>query len=39
MAITQSIHRCQYVMYAEKMHPNLKRLEDYFMQYAKTVSI
>ena len=39
MLITQSIHKCQFVMYAEKMHPTLKRFENYFMQYAKTVSI
>jgi superfamily II DNA/RNA helicase len=39
MAITQSIHKCQFVMYAEKMHPTLKRLESYFMQHAKTVSV
>lgn len=39
MSITQSIHKCQYVMYSEKMNPMLKRLESYFMQYAKTVSV
>lgn len=39
MLITQSIHKCQFVMYAEKMHPTLQRFEDYFMPYAKTVSI
>jgi superfamily II DNA/RNA helicase len=39
IAITQSIHKCQYVIYSEKMHPILKRFESYFMQYAKTVSI
>ncbi|MGY8908480.1 MAG: DEAD/DEAH box helicase, partial [Flavobacteriales bacterium] len=39
MLITQSIHKCQFVMYAEKMHPTLKRFENYFMHYAKTVSI
>lgn len=39
MLITQSIHKCQFVMYAEKMKPALKRFEDYFMPYAKTVSI
>lgn len=39
MAITQSIHKCQYVIYAEKMQPILKRLESYFMQYAKTVVV
>lgn len=39
MAITQSIHKCQYVLYSEKINPMLKRLESYFMQYAKTVAI
>jgi len=39
MAITQSINKCQFVIYSEKMHPILKRFESYFMQYAKTVSI
>jgi superfamily II DNA/RNA helicase len=39
MAITQSIHKCQYVMYSEKLHPILKRFESYFMQYPKVVSI
>ena len=39
MAITQSIHKCQYVIYSEKLNPILKRFEDYFMQYAKKISI
>ena len=39
MAITQSIHKCQFVLYSEKKHPILKRFESYFMQYAKTVAI
>lgn len=39
MAITQSIHKCQYVLYSEQMHPTLKRLENYFMTYAKTIAI
>lgn len=39
ISITQSIHKCQFVMYSEKMHPSLKRFNDYFMQHAKTVSI
>lgn len=37
MSITQSIQKCQYVLYSEKMHPMLKRFEDYFMDYAKVV--
>ncbi|WP_299667267.1 DEAD/DEAH box helicase [uncultured Polaribacter sp.] len=39
MSITQSVHKCQFVIYAEKMHPNLKRFESYFMQHAKTIAI
>ena len=39
IAITQSIHKCQFVMYSENMNPNLKRFEDYFMQHAKKVSV
>ncbi|AOW19761.1 DEAD/DEAH box helicase [Urechidicola croceus] len=39
MSITQSIKKCQYVLYSEKMHPKLKRFESYFMEFAKTVSI
>ncbi|WGF92024.1 DEAD/DEAH box helicase [Aequorivita marisscotiae] len=39
MSITQSIQKCQYVLYAEKMHPMLKRFENYFMEYSKKVSI
>lgn len=38
MAITQSVHKCQYVLYSEKVHPILKRFESYFMQYAKKVT-
>lgn len=38
MSITQSIQKCQYVLYAEKMHPMLKRFEAYFMEYSKKVS-
>ncbi|WP_417443933.1 DEAD/DEAH box helicase [Joostella sp.] len=38
MSITQSIQRCQFVMYSEKMHPVLQRFESYFMEYAKIVS-
>jgi len=39
MAITQSIHKCQFVLYSEKMSPMLKRFESYFMVHAKIVSI
>jgi superfamily II DNA/RNA helicase len=39
MSLTQSIHKCQYVIYSEKMNPKLKRFESYFMEYAKTVTV
>ena len=39
MSITQSINKCQFVLYSEKMIPILKRLESYFMENSKTVSI
>ena len=38
MSITQSIQKCQYVLYSEKMHPTLKRFESYFMEYSKKVT-
>lgn len=38
MSITQSIIKCQYVLYSEKMHPTLKRFESYFMEYSTTVT-
>jgi superfamily II DNA/RNA helicase len=37
MAITQSIQKCQYIIYTEKLHPKLKRFESYFMEYPRTV--
>jgi superfamily II DNA/RNA helicase len=39
MSITQSIIKCQYVLYSEKSHPKLKRFEDYFMEHSKIVSL
>jgi superfamily II DNA/RNA helicase len=39
MAITQSIHKCQYVTYSEKINPMLKRLESHFMQYSKKIAL
>jgi len=38
IAITQSILKCQYVIYSEKLHPKLKRFESYFMEHARVVS-
>lgn len=39
MSITQSITKCQFVFYSEKIHPTLKRFESYFMERARTVAI
>lgn len=39
LAITQSIPKCQYVIYSEKMTPDLKRLESYFMEHSRIVSV
>lgn len=39
LSITQSLKKCQYVLYSEKMHPKLKSLESYFMEHAQTVSV
>lgn len=39
MSITQSIPKCQYVLYSEKIHPMLKRFESHFMEYSKVVKV
>lgn len=39
LSITQSVQKCQYVLYAEKLHPMLKRFEGYFMEYSKKIII
>lgn len=39
MSITQSISKCQFLLYTEKMHPTLKRFESYFMKYSKKVAL
>lgn len=39
MLMTQSIQKCQFVIYSEKMHPFLKRFENYFMKHAKIISV
>ncbi len=39
MSITQSVKKCQYVLYSEKMHPILTRFKSHFMEYSKTVSV
>lgn len=38
MSITQSIQKCQYVLYSEVMTPKLKRFESYFMAHSKVVT-
>lgn len=37
LSITQSLGKCQYVLYSEAMTPKLKRYESYFMERAKFV--
>jgi superfamily II DNA/RNA helicase len=39
MSITQSVNKCQFVLYSEKMHPILKRFKSYFMEHSKTMTI
>jgi len=39
ISITQSIKKCQFVLYADKMHPKLKRFKSYFMEHSKIVTI
>lgn len=39
MSITQSINKCQFVIYSEKMDPILKRFKSYFMEHSKTMTI
>lgn len=36
---TESIKKCQYVLYAETLHPKIKRLEEYFMERARHIEI
>ena len=37
MSITQSIRKCQYVLYSEKLPPKLKQFESYFMERARLI--
>ena len=39
ISITQSIQKCQYVIYSEKTNPMLKRLESQFMKYSRKVTL
>ncbi|MBU2902684.1 DEAD/DEAH box helicase [Maribacter dokdonensis] len=38
VTVSQSIKKCQYVLYAEKLSPKLERFEDFFMERAQYVS-
>lgn len=37
LSVTQSLGKCQYVLYSETMSPKLKRFRSYFMERAKIV--
>ena len=39
MSITQSISKCQFVIYSEKNHDMLDRFESHFMERAKKISV
>lgn len=39
MSITQSIKKCQYVLYSEKMNPKIKRFESYFMKHSRIINV
>ncbi|TVZ14311.1 DEAD/DEAH box helicase [Maribacter sp. MAR_2009_72] len=39
LAISQSIFKCQYVLYAEQMNTMLQRFEDHFMERARKVKL
>lgn len=39
ISITQSIKKCQFVLYSEKMTPKLERFESYFMEHSKIIAI
>lgn len=39
ISITQSIKKCQFVIYSEKMHPKIKGFESYFMEHSKIIAI
>jgi len=39
LSVTQSLMKCQYVIYAEEMNAKLKRYDNYFMEYSKKISL
>ncbi|MCK0131386.1 DEAD/DEAH box helicase [Flavobacteriaceae bacterium F08102] len=38
LSVTQSIHKCQFLIYVEKMHPMLKRFKANFMERARVIT-
>ncbi|MFT4697086.1 MAG: superfamily II DNA/RNA helicase [Flavobacteriaceae bacterium] len=38
MSISESVKKCQYVLYSEKMNPKLKRFESYFMEHSRIIT-
>lgn len=39
LRVTESLHKCQYVIFAEIMHERYERLQDSFMSYSQLVTI
>lgn len=39
ITVSQSIMKCQYVLYAEKLSPKLERFEDFFMERSQYVKV
>ncbi|MFS4415126.1 DEAD/DEAH box helicase [Maribacter sp. 2307ULW6-5] len=39
LSVAQSLQKCQYVLYASQLSPQLKRFENYFMERAKKVGV
>ena len=39
LAITESVNKCQFVFYSDKMYPHLKRFQEYFMHHSRIVKL
>ena len=39
IAITQSIRKCQYILYSERLLPMLRRFEEHFMEHPKQIQL
>lgn len=39
IVMAESIKKCQFVIYAQKSHPQLKRLENHFMEHSRTIQV